>query len=52
MPRRASRISSSSESCFDEGLGREGGHSRRRIVHAGGAQTGRRIAETLVKACA
>ena len=32
---------------FDEGLGREGGHSRRRIVHAGGAQTGRRIAETL-----
>jgi L-aspartate oxidase len=34
---------------FDEGLGREGGHSRRRIVHAGGAQTGRRIAETLVE---
>jgi L-aspartate oxidase len=33
---------------FDEGLGREGGHSRRRIVHAGGAQTGRRIAEVLV----
>jgi L-aspartate oxidase len=33
---------------FDDGLGREGGHSRRRIVHAGGAQTGRRIAETLV----
>jgi L-aspartate oxidase len=34
---------------FDEGLGREGGHGRRRIVHAGGAQTGRRIAETLVE---
>ncbi len=34
---------------FDEGLGREGGHSRRRIVHAGGAQTGRRIAEVLVQ---
>jgi L-aspartate oxidase len=34
---------------FDEGLGREGGHSRRRIVHAGGAQTGRRIAEVLVR---
>jgi L-aspartate oxidase len=32
---------------FDEGLSREGGHSRRRIVHAGGAETGRRIAETL-----
>ncbi len=32
---------------FDEGLGLEGGHSRRRIVHAGGAQTGRRIAERL-----
>jgi L-aspartate oxidase len=32
---------------FDEGLGQEGGHSRRRIVHAGGAQTGRRIAEVL-----
>jgi L-aspartate oxidase len=32
---------------FDPDLGREGGHSRRRIVHAGGAETGRRIAETL-----
>jgi L-aspartate oxidase len=32
---------------FDPGLGREGGHSRRRIVHAGGAETGKRIAETL-----
>jgi L-aspartate oxidase len=32
---------------FDSGLAREGGHSRRRIVRAGGAQTGRRIAETL-----
>jgi L-aspartate oxidase len=32
---------------FDPDLGREGGHSRRRIVHAGGAETGRRLAETL-----
>jgi len=32
---------------FDEGLGREGGHSRNRVVHAGGAETGRRIAEVL-----
>ena len=33
---------------FDEGLGREGGHCRDRIVHAGGADTGRRIADVLV----
>jgi L-aspartate oxidase len=33
---------------FDEGLAREGGHSRRRVVHAGGGQTGKRIAEALV----
>ena len=32
---------------FDEGLGREGGHSRARVVHAGGAETGRYIAEVL-----
>jgi L-aspartate oxidase len=32
---------------FDEGLGREGGHSRRRVVHAGGAETGKAIAEAL-----
>ena len=32
---------------FDPGLAREGGHSRRRIVHAGGAETGKRIAEAL-----
>jgi L-aspartate oxidase len=32
---------------FDEGLGLEGGHSQRRIVHAGGADTGERIARTL-----
>jgi L-aspartate oxidase len=32
---------------FDAGLAREGGHSRRRVVHAGGAQTGKRIAEVL-----
>jgi L-aspartate oxidase len=32
---------------FDECLGREGGHSRSRVVHAGGAETGKRIAEVL-----
>ncbi|MFL5913540.1 MAG: L-aspartate oxidase [Gaiellaceae bacterium] len=32
---------------FDDGLAREGGHSRSRVVHAGGAETGRRIAEVL-----
>ena len=32
---------------FDEGLAREGGHSRCRVVHAGGAETGRRIADVL-----
>jgi L-aspartate oxidase len=32
---------------FDEGLVREGGHRRARVVHAGGAETGRRIAEVL-----
>ena len=32
---------------FDEGLAREGGHSRSRVVHAGGAETGRLIAEVL-----
>jgi L-aspartate oxidase len=30
-------------------LGLEGGHSRRRIVHAGGAETGRRITERLTE---
>jgi L-aspartate oxidase len=40
---------------FDRGpdgelaLGLEGGHSRRRIVHAGGASTGRRITERLTE---
>jgi len=34
---------------FDDGLGREGGHSRRRVIHAGGADTGRKIAETLAE---
>jgi len=33
--------------CFDDGLGREGGHSRARVVHAGGADTGRHIADVL-----
>jgi L-aspartate oxidase len=32
---------------FDEGLGREGGHSRARVVHVGGADTGRHIADVL-----
>jgi len=32
---------------FDEGLGREGGHSLPRVVHAGGADTGRHIADVL-----
>jgi L-aspartate oxidase len=32
---------------FDEGLGREGGHSQARVVHAGGADTGRHIADAL-----
>jgi L-aspartate oxidase len=32
---------------FDEGLGLEGGHSRRRVVHAGGAATGDRVARAL-----
>jgi len=32
---------------FDDGLALEGGHSRRRVVHAGGAETGRRIADVL-----
>jgi L-aspartate oxidase len=30
-------------------LGREGGHSRRRILHAGGSATGAAIAETLIE---
>jgi len=32
---------------FDEGLSREGGHSVRRVVHAGGAETGKAISEVL-----
>jgi L-aspartate oxidase len=34
---------------FDEGLGLEGGHSRRRVVHAGGAATGDHVARTLAR---
>lgn len=34
---------------FDDGLAREGGHSRARVVHAGGADTGRHIAEVLTE---
>jgi L-aspartate oxidase len=32
---------------FDDGLSVEGGHSRARVVHAGGADTGRHIADVL-----
>src|SRR5258708_4957919 len=32
---------------FDEGLGQGGGHSRRRVVQAGGAETGKAIAQAL-----
>jgi len=32
---------------FDDTLGLEGGHSRRRIVHSGGAATGEQVARTL-----
>jgi L-aspartate oxidase len=32
---------------FDEGLSLEGGHSHARVVHAGGADTGRHIADVL-----
>jgi len=34
---------------FDEGLGLEGGHGRRRVVHAGGAATGDRVARALAE---
>ncbi len=34
---------------FDDGLGLEGGHSRRRVVHAGGAATGDRVARALAE---
>jgi L-aspartate oxidase len=34
---------------FDAGLGLEGGHSRARVVHAGGAATGRQIAHALAE---
>ena len=34
---------------FDEDLGLEGGHGRRRVVHAGGAATGDRVARALVE---
>jgi L-aspartate oxidase len=34
---------------FDEGLGLEGGHSRRRVVHAGGAATGDQVARKLAE---
>ncbi|HWQ22653.1 MAG TPA: FAD-binding protein [Gaiellaceae bacterium] len=34
---------------FDDGLGLEGGHGRRRIVHAGGAATGDRVARALAE---
>ncbi len=34
---------------FDDSLGLEGGHSRRRVVHAGGAATGDRVARVLAE---
>ena len=34
---------------FDEGLGREGGHTVRRVVHAGGAETGKAISAVLAE---
>ena len=34
---------------FDEDLGLEGGHSRRRVVHAGGVSTGERVAWALAE---
>jgi L-aspartate oxidase len=34
---------------FDDGLSLEGGHSRPRVVHAGGADTGRHIADVLTR---
>ncbi|HSJ92930.1 MAG TPA: FAD-binding protein, partial [Gaiellaceae bacterium] len=34
---------------FDDDLGLEGGHSRRRVVHAGGAATGDRVARALAR---
>jgi L-aspartate oxidase len=34
---------------FDEGLGLEGGHGKRRVVHAGGAATGDRVARVLAE---
>ena len=34
---------------FDEGLGLEGGHSRRRILHGGGGATGAQIARALAE---
>ncbi len=37
---------------FDEGLSLEGGHSRARVVHAGGADTGRHIADVLTRRAA
>lgn len=32
---------------FDERRGLEGGHSRRRVLHVGGAETGRKVADAL-----
>jgi L-aspartate oxidase len=34
---------------FDEGLGLEGGHTRRRVIHVGGAATGERVARVLAE---
>src|ERR1700722_4638739 len=34
---------------FDQGLSQEGGHSLRRVVHAGGAETGKAISAVLAE---
>jgi L-aspartate oxidase len=34
---------------FDQGLGQEGGHSLRRVAHAGGAETGKAISAVLAE---
>ena len=47
--RHASPTSSTSAFAFDDELGLEGGHSRRRVVHARGAATGAVIARVLAE---
>ena len=47
---RSSASSSTPTASGNLALGLEGGHSRRRVVHAGGAATGRRITRDAVRA--